>query len=276
MLNPGRLLPGLALLLPLVGAPSAAAEENGAESTVRVLQMNLCNSGFAGCWAGKPGDDARKAERTIARAVEEILRVKPQVVTLNEICSDDLKGLKERIRFQGDSFFKVYKGDDPYRCGGKRGGGGIYGSAILTREPLRKPYSTYRFERVLTVQYDRKERRVMGCRKMPWGTVCTAHTNQIKDDDYRKRLTVTGAQCREVMREARRFAGTGPIIVAGDLNLDGDKSDQRAKLDECTAGYASRSDGGVQHVITTKRFAGTGSTDMSPWTDHDSFWANLQ
>ncbi|MBB5083858.1 hypothetical protein [Nonomuraea endophytica] len=278
MPNPRQLLPGLTLLLPLAVAPPAAAAP---DPHVRVLQMNLCNSGHAACWADKPkAPNQDPAKETINQAVIKIndLATKPHAITLNEICSDDLNGLKERIGFQGDSFFQVYKGDKPYECGGGRNGGGIYGSAILTREPLRKPYSTYRFEKLFAAQYTGSdEQRVMGCRKMPWGTVCTAHTNQLKKGaEYIHRLKVTGEQCVELMTEAVAFADGAPLIVAGDLNLEWNALAEQEKLRECAVGHTRRSDGGKQHVITTKTFVETGVSDMSDWTDHPTFWAKLK
>ena len=48
-----------------------------------MLQLNLCNSGRAGCYTG----------RAMARAAEVISAEAPDLVTLNEICAGDLSAL---------------------------------------------------------------------------------------------------------------------------------------------------------------------------------------
>ena len=52
-------------------------------SNLDVLQMNLCNSGWAGCYTG----------RSVAEAASVIRARDPDVVTLNEICRSDVHRL---------------------------------------------------------------------------------------------------------------------------------------------------------------------------------------
>lgn len=297
-----RLLPAVALVLPLA-APAAvdaasSAKEPAAVPTPRVLQMNLCNSGLAAhCWDDKPGSNETRAALTMKKAVEVIEKVDPDIVTLNEVCEDDLEydgGLKEAIGFQGDSFFAEHKLDPetgkggPYTCGGERNGGGDYGSAILTRDPLPEPYSEHRFEKLFYAQYDgASEQRVMGCRKMTGFTACTGQLNNMKgDEDYNARRNVTRGQCAELVGRAGDFAAGQPVIVAGDLNLhwSSEKPDEQRALRDCidvdhdgNADYTRKSDGGVQQVITTGSFGedGTHVEDMGDWTDHPALWADL-
>lgn len=58
----------------------------GAPRPVRLLQMNLCNSGIAECFSG----------RSVTEAATVIRAQIPDVVTLNEVCSDDVSVL-ERV-----------------------------------------------------------------------------------------------------------------------------------------------------------------------------------
>src|SRR3954471_16919863 len=57
-------------------------------ATVRVLQLNLCNSGRAECYAGG---------RAISMAVALISHDRPDVVSLNEVCRDDVDVLKRAM-----------------------------------------------------------------------------------------------------------------------------------------------------------------------------------
>jgi hypothetical protein len=59
-----------------------------AQTTLRVLQMNLCNSGLAGCYEGG---------RSINEAYNRITGQRPDIVTLNEICSRDVARLWEAM-----------------------------------------------------------------------------------------------------------------------------------------------------------------------------------
>ncbi len=87
-----------------VMATSGASEpvrERG-DSSVRVLQMNLCDSGHAHCYTG----------RSVAEASEVIRAEDPDVVTVNEVCQDDVAALEA-----------VLTGSDG--GGGGGGGGGV-------------------------------------------------------------------------------------------------------------------------------------------------------
>src|SRR5439155_22731937 len=73
--------------LPPPGAHLAARQPTGPApgrgSPFRVLQMNLCNSGRARCYA------AVNNGRSVAEAYGVIRSTRPDLVTLNEICRSD-------------------------------------------------------------------------------------------------------------------------------------------------------------------------------------------
>ncbi|MFG1869658.1 hypothetical protein [Micromonospora arborensis] len=75
-------------LLAAAGLPAGPSVTRSTETTeptiLRVLQMNLCNSGRAGCYTG----------RSLTRAAEVISAEAPDLVTLNEICQDDVTALE--------------------------------------------------------------------------------------------------------------------------------------------------------------------------------------
>src|SRR4051794_8851493 len=54
---------------------------------VRVLQMNLCDSGLAGCYTGRSARGAAAVIRAVA----------PPLVTVNEVCRDDLATLQQAL-----------------------------------------------------------------------------------------------------------------------------------------------------------------------------------
>src|SRR5690349_12336257 len=105
------------------GPPTTAAVAVPA-TQVRVLQLNLCNSGIAACYTGRSIDEAAAVIGTEA----------PDLVTLNEVCEDDVSML-ERVLADGGpggggaSAFQAARDrdtGDAYRCrNGQRFGNGI-------------------------------------------------------------------------------------------------------------------------------------------------------
>lgn len=61
-----------------------------AGSSFDVLQLNLCNSGLADCYAGG---------NSIDEGISVINEVAPDVVTLNEICRDDIRRMAEETGY---------------------------------------------------------------------------------------------------------------------------------------------------------------------------------
>ena len=76
--DPRRALPSRTRLRTPSGAPTPA--DGVPVAPVRVLQLNLCNSGIAACYTG----------RSTAEAATVIHAEIPDLVTLNEICQGDL------------------------------------------------------------------------------------------------------------------------------------------------------------------------------------------
>lgn len=291
------LLVAAALAIPLAAAPATAtaaqAQRPAAPHTLRVIQMNLCNSGSAHCFTkkrdhyGNIGDD-RIAKKTMAWAVKRVhsLATPPDVITLNEICGKDLTGLKKKlgykgVTYRGDSFFPVRsKHGGALKCKSSRGST-RYGSAIITKAALPKPYATHRDY----LKYDSQwpyvaERRTMGCRKMSGFTVCTTQLlNIAKHGGPDSRRQYTEAQCLQMIERAQKFAGRDPLIIAGDLNLKwskktpADQASLRRCLKASTRYVTRKSDGDVQHVITTMHVAKVAAKASPKWiTDHPTLW----
>ena len=88
----GGCLVGCAVLASGSGSAGLSRGEPGApggvaDTQVRVLQMNLCDSGLAGCYTG----------RSVTAAAAVIRDQAPDLVTLNEVCRDDVSILERAL-----------------------------------------------------------------------------------------------------------------------------------------------------------------------------------
>src|SRR4051812_47078572 len=94
-------------------------------STYTLMQMNLCLSGFAGCY--------RKVAYPagVEEAVARIRQAHPDAVTLNEACRGDAARIARRTGYHL-RFSTVTVGGSPLRCVRPRGRG-VFGDAVLTK-----------------------------------------------------------------------------------------------------------------------------------------------
>jgi hypothetical protein len=103
---------------------------------VRVLQMNLCDSGLAGCYTG----------RSVPEAAAVIRAMAPNLVTVNEVCRNDLPTLQRALidgaSASGASAVVVFvfqpaldrRTGGAYRCRN----GQPYGIGLLARRPIQR------------------------------------------------------------------------------------------------------------------------------------------
>src|SRR4051794_855229 len=77
--------------VPTGAAPVVAGTPQDRGASLRVLQMNLCDSGAARCYTG----------RSVAEAGEVIRAQSPDVVTVNEVCRDDVTALGHALAGTG-------------------------------------------------------------------------------------------------------------------------------------------------------------------------------
>src|SRR5262249_40169412 len=110
--------------------PTAAT---GTGTTLRVLQVNLCDSGIASCYTGRAVGQAA----TVSRASD------PGVVTLNEVCRDDVQFLSRVVqRRDGDRLAWDFKAAGDRRTAGdfRCRNGQPYGIGVLARIPAAVGY----------------------------------------------------------------------------------------------------------------------------------------
>lgn len=242
--------------------PPAAPSRDGSEggSTVRVLQLNLCNSGIAGCYTG----------RSVARSAAVIRTEIPDLVTLNEICRDDVATLRQALVdvAPGGNVDSAFQAAQDRRTGGevRCRNGQPYGIGLISRWPA-VPGSEAAGGIYPTQDADDPEERAWLCATVAATPAVTACTTHLADGSR----TVAAAQCGylfdPVIAGLRRRAVATPVVLGGDLNLTGDDPGLRSCL---PSGWAFADDGAVQHVVASPELvvADSATIDLGDTTDH--------
>lgn len=237
-----------------------------AQTTLRVLQMNLCNSGLAGCYEGG---------RSINEAYSRIASQRPDIVTLNEICSQDVERLWQGMASVwpgqvGDAavgrtfaFVPAWNGttNQSYKCAN----GDEFGNGIIWHSP---DPTGLRMSGRYANQDSGAEKRSWQCVQiLPGGPyACVTHLSAASEP-------VALAQCNELMSHVvTTTGGVLPAIVGGDFNLEYDTSDPE-NVQRCVpARYYRKGDGGVQHFIAHDSLAFVSRTTLPmTYTDHPAF-----
>lgn len=253
-------VPGIPAAPAAPAMPSKSAAAPAAPTTFVVLQMNLCNSGMAlSCYThGKAVDEA----------VEKIRRYAPELVTLQEVCRDDL--------YAGDGWGKLAQAmadlygtenvtvhfvparhrltNEPYRCLN----GELFGNALMHNDDGDDVYDG-RYAN----QDPSPEARVWACATVIPGqlTGCTTHLSTSPDMALR--------QCRELMSILASDWVQPRVVVAGDLNLLSQPGKPYDIEDCMPASYDRRSDNAVQHLLFTRSLERVrGGYEAMRWTDH--------
>ncbi len=230
----------------------------------RVLQLNLCNSGFAGCY-----DNGL----AIPEGGAAIKAAAPDVVTLNEICQDDLAQLSSAmtVAFPGRTVVSAFKaaGDRrtnaPYKCKN----GQDYGIGLVVHVP-----GNYVGHKVVSGLYASQD--TSSAEQRAWLCIeatdsfyaCTTHLATIG--------SVAMSQCKDLMNNIiPSVRGSyAPTVVGADLNL---KFAGSPNAQECVpSGYFRKGDGDVQHILATTDFTFSSSSLVAmTHTDHDGWFVAL-
>lgn len=236
-----------------------------AASPFRALQLNLCNSGYAGCYADG---------QSIPEGFAVIRQVTPDVVTLNEICEEDVSSelfRAMRETWPNDYVFWVFA---PAASRGSGGpitctNGTRYGVGILGHVPAGI-WAGFEFagDR-LSNQSEDNEQRAWACAYAAQNyDVCVTHLENDNGD-------VAMLQCQELMNPIVPMfwgarGGALPTIVGGDLNLTFNGSPD---VQDCVPpGWYRKGDGDVQHIMATDDLT-FDSSELLPleFTDHDAW-----
>ncbi|MGW5648127.1 endonuclease/exonuclease/phosphatase family protein [Saccharopolyspora sp. NPDC003752] len=215
--------------LAAVAVPVAQAQTTAAQPFT-VLQLNICNSGFADCYSeGKSVDSA----------IAAIQQRRPDVVTINEVCAPDITRMTHETGYRW-AFAPV--GDkatgSPFAC---KDGRGDYGVAILTHPDLGAAGEAV--ERQYAAQDGGNEQRVLLC--VPYSKVAACTTHLSASDGQ-----VAAEQCRELSGVATALGADS--VIGGDLNLvAGGNPDVQGCVPD---GWYRTDDGSVQHVLAMDVF----------------------
>ncbi len=234
---------------------------------LRVLQLNLCNSGIASCYTG----------RSVSVAADLIRDTRPDVVTLNEICRDDVSLLEEAMSgaHPGATIDTAFKAAPdrlaaaPFRCrNGQEYGIGVLAATSGSVLEERTYGGSYPIQDVTD-----PEERVWSCVHAEHEFyACTTHTANTSTE-------IALDQCRYLLHTAvpamRHDGGDDPVIIGADFNLF---SHRAPEFQRCLpTGYQQADDGARQHVL-----AGLGITvasrtliDMRRSTDHPGLLVEL-
>jgi endonuclease/exonuclease/phosphatase family metal-dependent hydrolase len=232
-----------------------------------VLQLNLCNSGLASCYEGG---------QAVPEAASAIQSSAPDVVTLNEVCENDVPQLAGALAgvYSGSTVVWAFKAAVDRRTGGaykcKNGQG--YGIGLLAHIPA--PYSGHT---IASGMYPAQvassnEERVWLC-VAATGNFYACATHLANNSG-----SVALSQCQYLMNTAipsvRAPGGYRPTVVGGDLNL---KYGGSPNAQSCVpSGYFRKGDGDVQHIMATTDFAFSSSREISmSHTDHPGWFVAL-
>ncbi|MDG4798002.1 endonuclease/exonuclease/phosphatase family protein [Micromonospora sp. WMMD1082] len=248
----------------LVGC--SVADANGT-TQVRVLQLNLCNSGMAkGCYTG----------RSVDRAAEVIRAETPDIVTLNEICSGDVDVLEEVMtQVHGGTVVAAFqparngRTGEPYRCIN----GQQYGVGVLAHVPA--PYRGHEVHAGIYPAQDPAdpEQRAWLC--VDATTVYYACTTHLAYTSSTLALAQCGHLLGTAIPELHARHRYQPTVVSGDLNLrHGGTPDVRSCV---PADHLHLHDGGVQQFMATADITiqDSRSISMDRTTDHAAFLVAL-
>ena len=251
--------------------PAGASRAGSAGRPLHILQMNLCNSGQnPGCFSGG---------QSVAEAYQITMRVQADVVTLNEICEDDVATElfgELREAWAADWTYWVFAPAKSRRTGGPLpcNDGQRYGVGIIGHVPAAA-WSGFEFDgdRYAHQDLTDNEMRAWACASLGGVEACTTHLQSRHGD-------VALLQCQELMDpvlpqfRAGHGDGSRPSIVSGDLNLAfGGDPDVQSCL---PPGWFRKGDTQVQHVMATDDFTYE-STELIPMerSDHDALLVRL-
>lgn len=221
------------------GAAAPRAQE------ASVLQVNLCGSGYdEECY--------EKGGASVKGTVRLIKKLKPQVLTLNEMCRNDLDTLFAEMRAANPdsgatwSFSPITRADGGHiNCVT----GGSYGSAVVATIAGMTSYNAWTYTFAKQARGD--ERRLANCSVIRGRQGAGYFTCAVQF--ARKDAEVAGAQCRQLTETIMdELAGKTdyPIMSGGTFNLG--KAGVADCLEPVAEYYDSASGDDVQWLVSSE------------------------
>jgi endonuclease/exonuclease/phosphatase family metal-dependent hydrolase len=255
MSSDATISPVLAILVTLfalvAGAPGATVTASHRGEPNSVLQMNLCLSGLAGCYAGT------RYPAVVDEAIGQIRATGADAVTLNEACSGDVERIARETGYDHRFATVIYGGARlPCRNPGDRG---VFGDAVLTRESI-----TASEDAPFVRQFGEEERRWVCVATSGGAQVCTSHLDVGGTPEQQ---ATNDAQCAEL---SQILAASGHrTIFGGDVNRQGSCAPAGAWTErDAEAAQAP----GIQHVYGTRPGFVSPRETVLPmaYSDHDA------
>ncbi|WP_225855413.1 endonuclease/exonuclease/phosphatase family protein [Micromonospora noduli] len=260
-------LPAARPATPSATPPTAPTNVIPEPTVLRMLQMNLCNSGLAGCYTG----------HAMARAAEVITAEAPDLVTLNEICAGDLSTLRGVFQtvHPGQTIVAAFQaagdrpsGDDTRCRNGQRFGIGLLAHVRTPAAPSNVYAGTHP-----TQDLADPEERAWLCVDVDGALLaCTTH---LSATGYRVALTQCDHLLDTILPTIARDAGYEPTVLGGDLNL---RAGHDPDVRSCTPrGHQRVDDGRLQHITATTdiTLCCRALVPMRGATDHPGLLATL-
>jgi endonuclease/exonuclease/phosphatase family metal-dependent hydrolase len=242
----------LALVLTGCGRASdtAAAAARPLGSPYTLMQMNLCLSGVAGCYAKV------HYPAGIEEAVARIRQARPDAVTFNEACSGDVAAIARQTGYHAHFSTVIYDGHRLPCIRPK--GRGLFGDAVLTRA-IAESSESHAFR----AQEGPGQRRWLCVTTRAALDVCTAHLASHEPDE----AAANAPQCAELGGVLARRASARAVIFGGDVN----------RLSSCAPrGFWTRTDASAHQDPGSQQVYGTGAlrspsvrVEPARHTDHD-------
>lgn len=254
--------------LMLLGGCTGDHRANGLTSpTLRVLQLNLCNSGLASCYTG----------RSVSTAAALIADKQPDIVTLNEICRDNVSQLQRSMSaaHPGRSVEMAFKAapDRPTHRPSRCTNGQDFGIGVLAAvSPSASDDRVYGDLYPIQDLTDPEERVWLCVHADDEFYACVTHAAS-------QSTSIAVDQCRYFLQSAapamRHEGGDDPVILGADLNLPANHSPGPQSC--LPSGYQRADDGARQDVITSSEFAVGSRTvvGMHGTTDHPGLLVDL-
>jgi endonuclease/exonuclease/phosphatase family metal-dependent hydrolase len=201
----GLVAVGCALVLALTGCSrspaTAAAAQRPHGSSYTLMQMNLCLSGLAGCYA--------KVEypAVLQEAIARIREAHRDAVTFNEACRADVALIARRTGYHFRFSAVIYHGRD-LPCI-KPGGRGLFGDAVLTKSSIQNSDS-----HAFAAQAGPEQRQWLCAGTRMGVEVCTAHLASPERDE----AAANAPQCAQLAAMLARRSAAHTVIFGGDVN----------------------------------------------------------
>jgi endonuclease/exonuclease/phosphatase (EEP) superfamily protein YafD len=240
-----------------ISTAATTASAQHAPRTFRLLQMNLCLSGIAGCYPGT------QYPSVVDEAIGKIEANNPDIVTAVETCSGDAERIAHETGYHLAFGTVIYNGAQ-LPCV-KPGNRGLFGISVLTRRPIIAVNDT-----PYKAQHGNEERRRVCATTVDGVTGCVTHLTVPDTDPAGANSVANNAQCAELRTLLAQYARLGgPVLAGGDMNRHGSCAPANFWTQQDTE---SSKDPGIQHAYGVRSWLHRPSATVLPmqFSDHNA------